>query len=713
MNTTRSIENDLLYYHHELVNEPNIEKEDIQWLLDAYRDKVLADQDIIDQQNHALEAFFSTMDCGIIRHAIDENEILGINQAALQLLDYKDQEEMERLGFDLIAPSVVEEDQPKLRDAIRKLKDVGDRINVGYQVRHRNGDILDLMCRVKLLEEDGRRICQRVIMDCTEQRLYEKKILRKKEKYWNEIISALSVDYSSAFYLDIDTGIGFAYRLPERIKTAYADIISNHLNYVDMRDAYIREYVHPQDREQFYKDIALETIRQQLSNKDSYYITYRIIREGKIEYFQTKVVRVGNWEKKHCVMVGFRNIDEKVQAELEQKKMMADALIRAEQASIAKTNFLNSMSHDIRTPMNAIIGFTTLAKTHFDEQDRVRDYLDKITTASNHLLSLINDILDMSRIESGKLSLKYTACNLAEIVKDLNTVMSGQIKDKNIHFTLDMNIRHENVLCDKLRLNQVLLNILGNAVKFTHPDGNVFVSVDQYETNEKDGFSRYQFRIKDSGIGMSEEFQEHLFEPFTRETNLVGGIPGTGLGLAITKNIVDIMDGKISVMSKTGEGTEFLIDFSFEMVEASNVNKETEITGDCLQEEWKRKRILLVEDNLLNQEIASEVLTDFGFKVETAENGSEAVKKVKDSSPGYFDVILMDIQMPIMNGHEAARKIRKLPNQYHSSIPIIAMTANAFEEDRRAAIEAGMNDFVQKPLDIGKLLNALRLRLAE
>jgi CheY-like chemotaxis protein len=166
-------------------------------------------------------------------------------------------------------------------------------------------------------------------------------------------------------------------------------------------------------------------------------------------------------------------------------------------------------------------------------------------------------------------------------------------------------------------------------------------------------------------------------------------------------------------MSKTGEGTEFLIDFSFEMVEASNVNKETEITGDCLQEEWKRKRILLVEDNLLNQEIASEVLTDFGFKVETAENGSEAVKKVKDSSPGYFDVILMDIQMPIMNGHEAARKIRKLSNQYHSSIPIIAMTANAFEEDRRAAIEAGMNDFVQKPLDIGKLLNALRLRLAE
>jgi CheY-like chemotaxis protein len=329
----------------------------------------------------------------------------------------------------------------------------------------------------------------------------------------------------------------------------------------------------------------------------------------------------------------------------------------------------------------------------------------------------------MSRIESGKISIENSACSLTEIMEDLKTVMIGQIQDKKLNFYMNTdNIRNDVVMCDRLRLNQILLNVLGNAVKFTPEGGNITVDLSQKFKCPKEGYAGYWFRIKDTGIGMSEEFQKHIFEQFSRENNTtVSGIQGTGLGMAITKSIVDMMDGKITVRSRLREGTEFIIDINFPLVGDTphNDGGETgENTGDTSgsgkqekssgrRKSYVAKRLLLAEDNQLNQEIATEILTEYGFNIEVANNGREALEMVKNSKPGYYYAVLMDVQMPVMNGYEATWRIRALEDKDLSNIPIITMTANAFEEDKKMAIMAGMNDFVAKPLDVKKLLEAL------
>jgi signal transduction histidine kinase/ActR/RegA family two-component response regulator len=382
-----------------------------------------------------------------------------------------------------------------------------------------------------------------------------------------------------------------------------------------------------------------------------------------------------------------------------------EAQERAEAANRAKSVFINNMSHDIRTPMNAVIGFTTLAANHIDDPKRVEDYLKKIETSSNHLLSLINAILDMSRIESSQMQLEHKGCHLPTIMRTLVTVIMGQAEAKRIHLHIDMDeIQNETVYCDPLRLDQVLVNLLGNAIKFTKEDGNIWISVKEIEVCELNQ-SVYEFRVKDDGIGMSEEFQKHVFEQFSRErTSTVSGIPGTGLGMSISKSIVDMMGGTIEVFSKEGKGTEFVVTLQLELHEemelvSSHELEETDIISG--------KRILLVEDNELNREIAMTILEEEGFEIETAQDGQMAVDMVRKSESDYYDVILMDIQMPVMDGYEATRTIRQMEGNYHANIPIIAMTANAFVEDKEKAISVGMNGYVPKPIDISKLLETL------
>ena len=499
------------------------------------------------------------------------------------------------------------------------------------------------------------------------------------------------------------------------------------------------------------------------------------------------------------------------------------------------------MSHDIRTPMNAIIGFTSLAAAHIDNTEQIKDYLSKITTSSNHLLSLINDVLDMSRIESGKVKIEEKETSLPEIMHDLKTIVQADIASKQLDFYIDTaDVINEHILCDKLRLNQLLLNLLSNAMKFTKPGGLVGVRILQ-KGNAPEGWASYEFQIKDTGIGMSREFLEHVFEPFERErTSTVSGIQGTGLGMAITKNIVDMMGGTISVASEEGKGTTFTVSLQFRtcsgpviqeivpelkglralvvdddfntcssvtqmlstigmrpdwttsgkeavlrtrLAEEQNdayaayiidwlmpdmngievVRRIRRIIGDAkpiiiltaydwsdIEEEARKagvtafcskpiflselreilespftiqetentaaenaasfdgKKILLVEDNEINQEIALEILREAGFIMDVADNGSIAVDKIKAAVPGQYDLILMDIQMPIMDGYEAARQIRALQNSEFADIPIIAMTANAFEEDKKAAFDAGMNGHVAKPIDTPKLLKLLK-----
>lgn len=411
-------------------------------------------------------------------------------------------------------------------------------------------------------------------------------------------------------------------------------------------------------------------------------------------------------------------IIEKSRLELEQankeldenKDALSDALSAAEHANRAKTVFLNNMSHDIRTPMNAIIGFTALADSHIDNKEKVRDYLGKISVSSQHLLSLINDVLDMSRIESGKVLINASEAHLTDVINDICTIVHANISSKQLNFNIDTNdIIHDDIFVDKLRLQQVLLNILSNAVKFTPTGGMISLKVIEKQlTDNKTAW--FEFRIKDNGIGMSEEFRNMIFDAFTREqTSTVSGIQGTGLGMAITKKIVDMMGGTISVNSAEGRESEFIVYLPCRIVDKVSEDDGTDKNkGDTVSiHDIKGKTVLIAEDNELNQMIAKAILEEMGLTVDIAENGESAVRKITEADAGHYSIVLMDIQMPVIDGYEAAKRIRSLKDEGKADIPIVAVTANAFEEDKKLALSVGMNGHLAKPYDIGQIRKTL------
>ena len=653
--------------------------------------------------------------------------------------------------------------------------------------------------------------------------------LRKKDTeilYRDELFQKLSLNVDDVFLM-LDA------------KTYQADYISpNAERLLGITEAEIRRDVrvlgklHPEDSGKNY----LEGI--QVHEQLDWDFEYIHQQTGESRWFHT--VAMGSeiiGKKKYILVMSDRSADRKM------NQALAEAVHVAETASKAKSTFLSNMSHDIRTPMNAIIGFTTLALSNIDNTQRVRDYLGKILSSSNHLLSLINDILDMSRIESGKIHLEETEVSLSDVLHDLKTIISGQIHAKQLELYMDaMDVANEDVYCDKTRLNQVLLNLLSNAVKFTPAGGTVSVRLKQLPEAVK-GCALYEIRVKDNGIGMSQEFAQKIFSPFERErTSTVSKIQGTGLGMAITKNIVEMMGGTIEVQTEQGKGTEFIVRLPFRIQpETHRVEKIAALEGlkalvvdddfnTCdsvtkmlvkvgMRSEWtlsgreavlrarqsmelgdafhayiidwrlpdmngievtrqirslgddtpiiiltaydwadieaeakaagvtafcakplfmsdirqtlmtaigqtqaeaehpilpmaspdfKGKRILLVEDNELNREIAVEILQEYGFLVDSAENGAVAVERVKNSAPGDYDLVLMDVQMPIMNGYEATKQIRALDNPGLAGITILAMTANAFDEDRKKALKCGMNGFLSKPIIMDELICALQ-----
>lgn len=608
--------------------------------------------------------------------------------------------------------------------------------------------------------------------------------------------------------------------------------------------------------EQIHKDICIlgKLYSEEQEDPEKNYLEEIRVQEQKEWDFECVHLKTGekrwfhniamgsevNGKKKYILVMSDRTSDRKM------NQALSEAVHAAETANKAKSTFLSNMSHDIRTPMNAIIGFATLAVSNIDDKKRVRDYLGKILSSSNHLLSLINDILDMSRIESGKLHLEETEVSLSDVLHDLKTIISGQIHAKQLELYMDaMDVTNEDVYCDKTRLNQVLLNLLSNAVKFTPAGGTVSVRIRQYPGTVK-GRELYEIRVKDNGIGMSREFVQKIFSPFERErTSTVSRIQGTGLGMAITKNIVNMMGGTIEVQTEQGKGTEFIVRLPFRIQsENQRIEKIAELEGlkalvvdddfnTCdsvtkmllkvgMRSEWtlsgkeavlrarqsmergdafhayiidwclpdmngievtrqirslgddtpiiiltaydwsdievearaagvtafcakpmfmsdirdtlmtaigqkqaeaeaailpaagsdfRGKYILLVEDNELNSEIAVEILNEYGFLVDTAENGAEAVEKVKNSKPGNYDLVLMDVQMPVMNGYEATKQIRGLDNPTLAGITILAMTANAFDEDKKKALECGMDGFLSKPIVIEELVGILQKNL--
>ena len=391
------------------------------------------------------------------------------------------------------------------------------------------------------------------------------------------------------------------------------------------------------------------------------------------------------------------------QKDLQHEAALEKSAQEARAANEAKTRFLFNMSHDIRTPMNAIIGFSELLEKHIDEKDKVLDYTEKIRSSSAFLLSLINYVLEMARIESGKAVLKEETGDLCALMQTLSDVFEPSVQQKKLTCTYHTDVEHPYIVSDRTKVREILLNVISNAIKYTPEGGHIAGSVKELPS-EKPKTGRYTFTVQDDGIGMSEEFQKHIFEQFARErTSTVSKIQGTGLGLAITKSLVDMMGGRITVESEPGRGSEFTISLRFPVGEAKAgqmipVSKASDFTG---------KKLLVVEDNELNLEIASTLLEEAGFEVDTAGNGKIAVEKVEAASAGRYDLILMDVQMPEMDGYEATRRIRALPDKKKAAIPIVAMTANAFEEDQKNALNAGMNGHIAKPLDIQKLFQVL------
>ena len=408
----------------------------------------------------------------------------------------------------------------------------------------------------------------------------------------------------------------------------------------------------------------------------------------------------------HKGIILFRNITTEKSKEIEANRKLSQALNSAREASNAKTTFLFNMSHDIRTPMNAVMGFTAMAKKHIEEKETVKKYLDKIDIAGKQLLSLVNQVLEMSRIESGKIILSEQKCNLENIIKALSTTYGSHAETKGILFTATItNIEHKFVLVDGDRINQIAANIIGNAIKYTNENGTIMCTLEEQKC-DRNGYGNYALTVEDSGIGMSSEFLEHIYDEFTRESSTtVSRIQGTGLGMTIVKKLTDIMGGTIQIESKKGQGTKIVVNIPMKWCQEfkTEVTEQKTITTIPL----KGMKVLLVEDNEMNREIAEEILTENGLIVDTANDGDIAVDKVRKAAPGDYELILMDVQMPRMNGYDATKAIRKLDDPQKSRIPIIAMTANAFEEDKKNALDAGMNGHLAKPIEVQKLIQML------
>lgn len=530
----------------------------------------------------------------------------------------------------------------------------------------------------------------------------QESIMREQKSL--QIINALGQAYSIILLLNIKKN------MLEVIK--FSDGVGHNIRKEDLSNALRKEYIENMIAPSFQKNYMaftdISTMESRLKEHDSISCISQTIKGA---WMRSMIVPQKCDEKGNLstVLLAISDVTEEKEHELEQDRILRNALSSAEHANRAKTAFLNNMSHDIRTPMNAIIGFTSLAAEHLDDREIIRDYLEKISTSGKHLLSLINDVLDMSRIESGSVKIEKTNVYLPDVLEDLKTIILESVHAKQQKLLIkQQDVVHEDIITDKLRLTQVLLNIISNAVKFTPVGGTIHILVEE-KASQKAGYAVYSFCIKDNGIGMSKEFQEHVFDSFARERTVTeSGITGTGLGMAITKNIVDLMGGTIHLTSKQGEGSEFIVTLECELADKTVQDKQS----SCPKAEKKHldysgKKVLLVEDNELNREIATEILKSLGLKVDYAADGMEAVEIMSSEAGNQYDMIFMDIQMPKMDGYTATREIRTLKDTKKANVPIIAMTANAFDEDRKKAIKAGMNGHIAKPIDVNVILQNL------
>lgn len=532
-------------------------------------------------------------------------------------------------------------------------------------------------------------------------------IIKKEQEIelQREIIAGLGKEYFSVLAVDLDKDQVFSYRESEE----NGRIISDFCRECDNRwskiiPSYAKVMVSDTTNGEFEKQLGLEALRSQ--EKD-YSMTYEFKSETGINYHQVRVAYVKKKDGTRMAVVGTRNIDSLIKKERMQEEKLKKAYDAAKSANKAKTEFLNNMSHDIRTPMNVILGYNQLMKSLLTEPKQL-DYQKKIEQSGKLLLSIINNVLDMARIESGNMKVDENFEIVGEVVDEILSTFSSEAEEKEIHLSSSMQVTHKNILCDSTKIRKIYVNLVSNAIKYTPSGGNITITVEELLC-EKEGYMKVKSEIKDTGIGMSKEYLPTLFEPFSREHNTTTGkVGGTGLGMAIVKKMVDLMGGSIEVESEPGKGTIFTFTLMHKIADKKYYSRkiETAESSDSV-EKLRGKHVLLAEDNNLNAEIAVAVLEKTGLVIDRVEDGIQCVSRIEQLPSDTYDLILMDIQMPNMDGYKATQCIRHLNDKKKAEIPIIAMTANAFEEDKKRAIDAGMNGHIAKPVEIDKLISEI------
>lgn len=525
----------------------------------------------------------------------------------------------------------------------------------------------------------------------------------KNKKMVDRILSAVTDDFVFLVEVDVKTRIEKIFFVSKGPHPQWSDKKTH--KYDESIKKYADVVVAPEDRKRFLEVTEFNALMEYFKNNDNeFIIEYDVIVNGGRRRYQGKFTLSLQDPEGAKIYVGVRDITLIEEERTEYNRKLMSALAQAEEANKGKSYFLFNMSHDIRTPLNAIIGYSELAKNHLDEKEVLDDYIYKIQTCGRQLLGLIGDVLDMAKIESGNLEISEKPCLCQDLMSDIMISVNESAKKKGLEFEASGNACHSTILCDKVKVQKILLNILSNAVKYTPQGGKISLSV-QEKIREDEGLSDFTFVVKDNGIGISKEFLPYIFNSFSRERNAtISGVSGTGLGMTITKRLVDAMGGKIEVESQQNMGTTVTVSITFSRLVGLEEKRE-EIIPDVF---LKDIRVLLVEDNEINGEIASEMLRELKVNVDLVTNGKECIDALLEKDAGYYDLVLMDIQMPVMDGYEATRIIRRFSDKDKRLIPVIAMTANAFEEDKQKAFQSGMNGHLAKPVEMRHLIQALK-----
>ncbi len=652
-----------------------------------------------------------------IYHAYGGEELIYANKSMLRIFDCDTMAQFRELTGNSFRGIVHPEDLEAVEESIwRQIRDSQyDLDYVEYRIITRRGEI-------RWVDDYGHFIHSETAGDVfyvfagdsTErkrlQREAESQAAEERRQYM-DLLEGLSIGYESILYVDLEQDRVQAYRLNDRTRKQFAKELEVR-RYSEFAPDYVSTWVHPEDREYVARSTASDDIRRQLAADRTFYVNFRVVKDGSTRYVQLRIVNVGESGSVSKIVMGYQNMDAEIVREIERQQLLKNALESANTAIVAKNAFLANMSHDVRTPMNAIMGFTDLARKHCQDGGKLKYYLDRIEAAGDQLLSLLNGVLEISKIESGNLHIENARCSLTETLQEVRTRAMSRAGAKNITLTLDLSgMEHDIVYSDGAKIGHILSRIVSNGVKYTKENGQVSVFVREERADCAD-CAMYHFIVQDNGIGIAEDMLARIFQPFEREKNTTqSGVHGTGLGLTIAKSIAEAMGGTVEVVSEVGKGSTFTVTLRLCLrdtqkgISSAKKKKPAPTEG--------KKRVLIVEDTEINLEIETELLRDAGYLVDVAADGSVAVEKVRNSQPGYYDLILMDIQMPIMDGYRATEEIRSLGDPVLSNIPIVALSANAFDEDKKKSRESGMNAHMEKPIDTPRLMNVISSMLEE